>query len=413
MSLLNTICFYVFGVVCLSPWNFFITPQSYWNAKFSDKNSTNGTLNEYQQFWDSSLSVAICGVQFTFCCIGTVLINFFSRKVRFISCLLSLITLFLICAIMAPVDTSDYNQAFFIVSLFIAVMMTILSSTLNITCSVEATEFNRVAVFLSGQSMAGIIAAIANIMTISFSNDVYVEALSFFVAASVIILVGFGSYIAIYGLCDSTGPKISEYDDLDDCSQASDPNENQPLLRENSTAQIAADSYWQIFLQLKTEACCLVATFMLTIAVFPTLVSMYEPSDDLLPKKYFLPVFCFLNFNLFDYIGRELAGRISSLQNKNVLIGSTAFRLIIVALIAMTNCQPRHTPVYFHQDWVYIGLITIFALGNGLNASISFIIGCDSVSESSAPRAAAFLTICLTAGLTLGACFSFLVILVV
>ena len=42
-----------------------------------------------------------------------------------------------------------------------------LSSTLNITCSVEATEFNRVAVFLSGQSMAGIIAAIANIMTIS------------------------------------------------------------------------------------------------------------------------------------------------------------------------------------------------------------------------------------------------------
>lgn len=46
-----------------------------------------------------------------------------------------------------------------------------LSSTLNITCSVEATEFNRVAVFLSGQSMAGIIAAIANIMTISFSND--------------------------------------------------------------------------------------------------------------------------------------------------------------------------------------------------------------------------------------------------
>ena len=74
--------------------------------------------------------------------------------------------------------------------------------------------------------------------------------------------------------------------------------------------------------------------------------------------------------------------------------------------------------VWFFQIWKCIfehfqGLITIFALGNGLNASISFIIGCDSVSESSAPRAAAFLTICLTAGLTLGACFSFLVILVV
>ena len=56
MSTITTLCFYVFGVVCLSPWNFFITPQSYWNAKFSTPNATNGTLNEYQQFWDSSLS---------------------------------------------------------------------------------------------------------------------------------------------------------------------------------------------------------------------------------------------------------------------------------------------------------------------------------------------------------------------
>jgi len=413
MSTLTTLCFYVFGVVCLSPWNFFITPQSYWNAKFSTPNATNGTLNEYQQFWDSSLSVAICGVQFTFCCIGTILINCFSRKVRFITCLLSLISLFLICAIMAPIDTSDCNQAFFIVSLVIAVMMTILSSTLNITCSVEATEFNRVAVFLSGQSMAGIIAAIANIMTISFSNDVFVEALSFFVAASVIIIIGFASYIAIYGLCDSTGPKISEYDDLDNVSQ-SDQNENQPLLREtDSRADLAIDSYWSIFSQLRIESCCLVFTFMLTIAVFPTLVSMYEPTDGWIAKKFFLPVFCFLNFNLFDYIGRELAGRIELLQKKSVLIASTLFRLIIVTLIAMTNCQPRHTPVYFDQDWVYIVLISVFALGNGLNASIAFIIGCDAVKEASAPRAAAFLTICLTLGLTLGACSSFLVILVV
>ena len=101
---LKTICFYIFGVVCLSAWNFFITPQSYWNAKFSQSNNSNSTdLNPYQQFWDSSLSgkfttvtiylltcslVAICGVQFTFCCVGTFSVNYFSRRFRFIFCFL-------------------------------------------------------------------------------------------------------------------------------------------------------------------------------------------------------------------------------------------------------------------------------------------------------------------------------------
>ena len=113
-SFSTTVSFYIFGVACLSAWNFFITPQSYWNAKLANHNATSNStgLNPYQQFWDSSLSgniisksgyqdrpksaykesvkivisVAICGVQFTFCCVGTALVNCFSRKCRFIFC---------------------------------------------------------------------------------------------------------------------------------------------------------------------------------------------------------------------------------------------------------------------------------------------------------------------------------------
>ena len=45
------------------------------------------------------------------------------------------------------------------------------SSSLNITISIEASEFDQVAAFLSGQSMAGLIASIANILTTTLSND--------------------------------------------------------------------------------------------------------------------------------------------------------------------------------------------------------------------------------------------------
>lgn len=56
---------------------------------------------------------------------------------------------------------------------------------------------------------------------------VYYEALSFFITASVIILIGFASYINLYGLCD-TKQKISEYDNLDeDVNNNINSNENQ------------------------------------------------------------------------------------------------------------------------------------------------------------------------------------------
>jgi len=416
-SFSTTVSFYIFGVACLSAWNFFITPQSYWNAKLANHNATSNSteLNPYQQFWDSSLSVAICGVQFTFCCVGTALVNCFSRKCRFIFCFTSLITLFLINATLALVDTSSINQIFFVISLTIAVAMTILSSSLNITISIEASEFDQVAAFLSGQSMAGLIASIANILTTTLSNDVYYEALSFFITASVIILIGFASYINLYGLCD-TKQKISEYDNLDEDvnNNIINTNENQPLLSPSSPVQEITESYWSIFQTVWVEAVCLVATFTITIAVFPTLVSTFQPSDDIVSPKYFLPIFCFLNFNIFDLMGRELAGRIKSIQNRPTLAISTVIRISLLILLMLTNCQPRHNMnVFFTADWIYIVLIALLGLTNGLNASVAFICGCSTVQPRSAPRAAAFLTICLTFGLTLGACSSFLVILAV
>ena len=53
----ESLCFYIFGIACLTPWNFFITPQSYWNTKFADNPADNSTAeNSMQKFWDSSLS---------------------------------------------------------------------------------------------------------------------------------------------------------------------------------------------------------------------------------------------------------------------------------------------------------------------------------------------------------------------
>ena len=66
---------------------------------------------------------------------------------------------------------------------------------------------------------------------------VYYEALSFFITASVIILIGFASYINLYGLCD-TKQKISEYDNLDE-----DVNNNTINTNENQVNKYFTDLY--------------------------------------------------------------------------------------------------------------------------------------------------------------------------
>lgn len=352
--------------------------------------------------------MAICGVQFTFCIVGTVLVNYFSRQVRFISCFSLLLLLFCICSLFALLDTSHFNEEFFGTSLAIAVLMTILSSTLNISCSVEASEFHLLSPFLSGQSVAGILAAIANIVSIFFSPNVYWEAFSFFMSAALVMCISWFAYGFIFGCCDYS---ISEYD-LIDANSNETTEENRPLLLPEG-AKPTPMSYTEIMKEIWFELASLTITFCITIAVFPTLVSMYRPTDtlDWLPEKYFLPIFCFLNFNLFDFIGREIAGRWRMIVNRQVLGVLVFLRLAVLVLLPMTNCQPRSTPVYLQSDYAYILLIFVLGLTNGLCATISFRHGTSLVSYASSSRASALLTTFLTLGLTLGAFGSFLVVL--
>ena len=54
-------------------------------------------------------------------------------------------------------------------------------------------------------------------------------------------------------------------------------------------------------------------------------------------------------------MGRELAGRIKSIQNRPTLAISTVIRISLLILLMLTNCQPRHNlNVYFSADWIYI-----------------------------------------------------------
>ena len=77
----------------------------------------------------------------------------------------------------------------------------------------EASEFHLLSPFLSGQSVAGILAAVANIISITFSSDVYWEAFGFFMSAALVVALSWAAYGYIFGCCNY---KISDYDLIDE-----------------------------------------------------------------------------------------------------------------------------------------------------------------------------------------------------
>ncbi|XP_029448738.1 equilibrative nucleoside transporter 1 [Rhinatrema bivittatum] len=167
-----------------------------------------------------------------------------------------------------------------------------------------------------------------------------------------------------------------------------------------------------IFRKLWPMALSVCLVFTVTIGVFPAVTADAKSSIEGSSawSGYFIPVSCFLLFNLCDWAGRSLTavcmwpGMDSKLLHIMVIA-----RLIFIPLFILCNIQPRqYTPVFFSHDAWYILIMIIFAFSNGYLASLCMCFGPKKVLAHEAETAGAIMAFFLSLGLALGAAFSFL-----
>uniref|UniRef100_A0A8C9YNK6 Solute carrier family 29 member 1a n=1 Tax=Sander lucioperca TaxID=283035 RepID=A0A8C9YNK6_SANLU len=126
-------------------------------------------------------------------------------------------------------------------------------------------------------------------------------------------------------------------------------------------------------------------------------------------RTYFIPVSCFLLFNLMDWAGRSLTA-VCMWPGKDsmwlpVLVG---LRVVFVPLFMLCNVQPRnYLPVLFGHDAWYIVFMIFFSFSNGYLASLCMCFGPKKVSQHEAETAGAIMAFFLSLGLALGAAVSF------
>ncbi|XP_022074112.1 equilibrative nucleoside transporter 1-like isoform X1 [Acanthochromis polyacanthus] len=266
---------------------------------------------------------------------------------------------------------------------------------------------------MSGQGLAGTFAAFAMICAIASGSEIQEAAFGYFITACAVIFLSVLSYILLPRL-----EFFQFYQERNPNQTTSDEEQNSMSLMNQENKDEAADqkkhdiSMMNIFKKIWILALSVCFTFTVTIGTFPAITADTQSSlaDGGSWDLYFIPVSCFLLFNLSDWAGRSLtAVCMWPGKDSRILPMLILCRLVFVPLFMLCNVQPRlHLPVVFHHDGFFIVFMILFAFTNGYLASLCMCYGPKNVLSHEAETAGAIMAFFLSLGLALGAALSFL-----
>uniref|UniRef100_A0A3B4ZXQ2 Equilibrative nucleoside transporter 1-like n=1 Tax=Stegastes partitus TaxID=144197 RepID=A0A3B4ZXQ2_9TELE len=360
------IIFFILGLGTLLPWNFFMTATMYFTERLKDSPSdvlTNQTANATSQDGDTrsvleskfNNVMTLCAMVplLIFTCLNSFIHQRIPQKLRISGSLTVIFVVFLLTAVIVKVDMAPLP--FFTLTMIKIVCINsfgaILQGSLFGLAGILPASYTTP--IMSGQGLAGAFAAFSMICALASGSKLQDSAFGYFITACVVILMAIGSYIAL--------PKMEFFQ----------------YYMESNRSRPSADE---------------------------------ENKMDLLKKDiYFIPVSCFLLFNMMDWAGRSLTA-VCMWPGKDsiwlpVLVG---LRVVFIPLFMLCNVQPRnYLPVLFHHDAWYIVFMIFFSFSNGYLASLCMCFGPKKVAQHEAETAGAIMAFFLSLGLALGAAVSF------
>uniref|UniRef100_A0AAQ5YCI8 Solute carrier family 29 member 1a n=1 Tax=Amphiprion ocellaris TaxID=80972 RepID=A0AAQ5YCI8_AMPOC len=358
--------FFILGLGTLLPWNFFMTATMYFTERLKDPPSditTNQTANVTLQDGDTrnvleskfNNVMTLCAMVplLIFTCLNSFIHQRIPQKLRISGSLTVIFVVFLLTAVLVKVDVAPLP--FFTLTMIKIVCINsfgaILQSSLFGLAGILPASYTTP--IMSGQGLAGTFAAFSMICALASGSRLQDSAFGYFITACVVILLAISSYLTL--------PKMEFFQ----------------YYIESNRSRPSADE---------------------------------ENKMDLLKKDtYFIPVSCFLLFNLMDWAGRSLTA-VCMWPGKDsiwlpVLVG---LRVVFIPLFMLCNVQPRHLlPVWFHHDAWYIVFMIFFSFSNGYLASLCMCFGPKKVAQHEAETAGAIMAFFLSLGLALGAAISF------
>ncbi|XP_078805569.1 equilibrative nucleoside transporter 1-like isoform X2 [Oryzias latipes] len=416
--------FFMLGLGTLLPWNFFMTATTYFTSRLKDSSSSDLLVNQTEATGQRrTVLEAMFNNVMTMCamlplllctCLNSFLHSLIPQRLRVMGSLLVIMLVFIITAILVkvPLDPLPFfcltMGKIVIINSFGAVLQGSLFGMAGLLPASYTTPI------MSGQGLAGTFAAFAMICAIASGSDIQDAAFGYFITACGVIFLSVLSYIILpklefFQFYQERKHKVTS-DDRQNSLQLMNKDIKEPVpdVVEPNNISCMVKILKKIWV-LALSVCCL---FTVTIGIFPAVTA--DTRSTLSAggswEKYFIPVCCFLLFNLCDWGGRSLTA-VCMWPGKDSLILPVFVlcRMVFIPLFMLCNVEPRfHLPVFFHHDGFFIIFMILFAFSNGYLASLCMCYGPKKVLPHEAETAGAIMAFFLSLGLALGAVSSFL-----
>lgn len=369
--------------------------------KFRDVPPNNLTMEvrktQFQAEFTSYLNVATAIPNLIFLILNSLYGHLVSLKSRLQSSLIVVTISFLVTTALVQVNTDEWQNGFFIITMVTVVIMTAASAVFIGGLVGIASRFSKeyMAAVVSGQSLGGIIAAVAQIISLAFKISPQHSALIYFIIADVLVITSLISYISLYKIDFFTHHIL----------QGSGMVTNRH--REVSMVNIMKKIWVYAF--------SIFAIFAISMAVYPAVTVLVESHPATKGTDwnniFFVPVVNYLIFNCGDYSGRLVAGFLLRPLNQWVIAIASIIRIIGVPMLMLCNAKPRkHLPVLFLWDYEYIMIMIVFAFTNGYLTNIVMINSTRVVEFHEREKASSVIATMLSVGLTVGAAVGLLLV---
>ncbi|XP_005804225.1 equilibrative nucleoside transporter 1 [Xiphophorus maculatus] len=416
------IIFFILGLGTLLPWNFFMTATMYFTSRLKDPitehNNATSERNMLESKFNNVMTLCAMVPLLIFTCLNSFIHQRIPQKLRISGSLAVIFLVFMVTAIMVKVDIEPVP--FFTLTMIKIVCINsfgaVLQGSLFGLAGILPASYTTP--IMSGQGLAGTFAAFSMICALASGSELHDSAFGYFITACVVILLAITSYFMLpkmeffqyYMESNRSAPSADEENKMD-LLKKENQDEKRPgtdLMEEETSG---GTSVFNIFKQIWVMALSVCFIFTVTIGTFPSVTVDVKSTvaNGSAWKTYFIPVSCFLLFNMMDWAGRSLTA-VTMWPGKDsiwlpVLCG---VRVVFIPLFMLCNVHPRENlPVVFVHDAWYIGFMILFSFSNGYLASLCMCFGPKKVPQHQAETAGAIMAFFLSLGLALGAAVSF------
>ncbi|XP_022065321.2 equilibrative nucleoside transporter 2-like [Acanthochromis polyacanthus] len=410
---------FVLGLGTLLPWNFFITASQYFNERLAAPNTTaNGssdsTFKDYN--YDSWMALLSQLPLLLFTLLNSFLYQWVRERFRVAFSLVSILLLFSLTAALVQVPMEP--DAFFSVTMatiwFINMFGAVLQGSLFGVVGLFPPRYSTL--FMSGQGLAGIFAAVAMLCSILTKPDQSSAALGYFITPCVATLGTLMCYLLLPHLefarfylnrsqetsqellssTDKSVVNINEKELEAERTYVSEPEERSSVLA--------------VFKKIWLMALCVTCVFAVTLSVFPVITVRVRTvfRDNSAWDKVFTCVCCFIVFNVMDLVGRSAPSLLQWPSKQSRLFpAAVLLRLVFIPLLMLCNIQNSNVTVFSH-DICFVIIMALFSFSNGYLASLCMAYAPQLVRSKDCETAGSLMTFFLVLGLAVGASFSFL-----